>query len=231
MKNQKEKILNRFVSVFLGEVKAIDDPLKMGRVRVRVFGLHSEDLLVSKLPWFLPVAPITAGMINKQSDSGIPQIGSICTIQFINGDISQGIYTGIIPDATDFANPEEYQTGQRVIVTKTGHTILIDEEKISITQDDTLTKVELTSGTINVFAEKDVNVTAKGSITLSAKQIILKDLKYLGNLIINSTKFLNYFSSHRHFSSTGPTSGVTPDNGFALNSDWHSDSITVEKRE
>jgi hypothetical protein len=50
---------------WVGEVRAIDDPLKMGRVRIRIFGWHTSDpsnastsLPDDQLPWAHPVLPI-----------------------------------------------------------------------------------------------------------------------------------------------------------------------------
>lgn len=49
---------------FVGMVESIDDPLKQGRVRVRIFGIHSPDeneVPKRTLPWAQVVAPITHG--------------------------------------------------------------------------------------------------------------------------------------------------------------------------
>lgn len=49
---------------FVGRVESISDPLKMGRVRVRIYGIHSadaKDIKESDLPWANVVAPITHG--------------------------------------------------------------------------------------------------------------------------------------------------------------------------
>ena len=45
---------------FLGIVEDIMDPLEMGRVRVRVFGMHSpyyKDIAVEDLPWAQVMVP------------------------------------------------------------------------------------------------------------------------------------------------------------------------------
>lgn len=52
---------------FMGRVISINDPLQMGRVRVRIFGIHDSPEIVEKdLPWAQVVVPITEG-----SSSGI----------------------------------------------------------------------------------------------------------------------------------------------------------------
>ena len=54
---------------FMGIVKDLKDPIKMGRVRVRIFGVHSEDqqeIPDDKLPWAQVMAPVTEGGVNNQ---------------------------------------------------------------------------------------------------------------------------------------------------------------------
>lgn len=49
---------------FVGVVEDVNDPLKQGRVRVRIFGIHSDnysDIPKSALPWAQCVAPVTHG--------------------------------------------------------------------------------------------------------------------------------------------------------------------------
>lgn len=52
---------------WFGVVEDIDDPLKLGRVRVRVFGYHPEDkgtLKTADLPWAHPLQDITSASIS-----------------------------------------------------------------------------------------------------------------------------------------------------------------------
>lgn len=47
---------------FVGVVESVKDPLKQGRVRVRIFGVHSDnasDIPTRSLPWAQVVAPVT----------------------------------------------------------------------------------------------------------------------------------------------------------------------------
>ena len=61
---------------FFGVVEDRNDPLKIGRIRVRCFGWHTEDkteLPTQSLPWAQPIQDITSGAISGfgQSPSGI----------------------------------------------------------------------------------------------------------------------------------------------------------------
>jgi GH24 family phage-related lysozyme (muramidase) len=49
-----------------GVVEDVEDPLKVGRIRVRIFGYHSEDktdIPTDKLPWASPIMPISSASI------------------------------------------------------------------------------------------------------------------------------------------------------------------------
>lgn len=48
---------------FMGVVEALDDPLKVGRCKIRIFGWHDKDtdsLSTTDLPWAYPLVPVTA---------------------------------------------------------------------------------------------------------------------------------------------------------------------------
>ena len=52
---------------FTGVVKSLNDPLQVGRIQVRIHGIHSDsqiDIPDDKLPWAQVVAPITEGGTN-----------------------------------------------------------------------------------------------------------------------------------------------------------------------
>lgn len=49
---------------WVGVVESVNDPIKQGRVKVRIYGIHSassEDIPISALPWAQVVAPVTQG--------------------------------------------------------------------------------------------------------------------------------------------------------------------------
>jgi len=52
---------------FQGVVESREDPLYLGRMKVRILGIHSEnksDLPTKDLPWAYPVMPITSASMN-----------------------------------------------------------------------------------------------------------------------------------------------------------------------
>ena len=77
---------------FIGTVVSINDPLKIGRVKVRIYGVHSEDLNLIKeadLPWCQTIIPPT--------EDGVPGLGRTVGIKqgaqvvgfFADGKMSQ----------------------------------------------------------------------------------------------------------------------------------------------
>lgn len=48
---------------FFAKVENRDDPLSLGRVQIRVFGVHPDDTTlvpIESLPWAMPIQPITS---------------------------------------------------------------------------------------------------------------------------------------------------------------------------
>lgn len=77
---------------FIGTVEDINDPLQLGRVKIRVFNLHGEstDISTDDLPWAIVSTQATSASFKGvgTSPTGI-QIGSIAFGFFIDGRASQ----------------------------------------------------------------------------------------------------------------------------------------------
>ena len=77
---------------FVGTVVSINDPLQMGRVRVRIFGIHSDkivDIKEADLPWAQTVSPITeGGSSGIGTNLGIKVMAQVYGI-FLDGKESQ----------------------------------------------------------------------------------------------------------------------------------------------
>lgn len=91
---------------FIGEVKSIADPNKLGRIRVRIFGLHSTNtakIANTDLPWANVVLPVTqGGTMHVTQPTGI-QIGAKVFGVFIDGKHSQvPLVLGSIPHNPSF---------------------------------------------------------------------------------------------------------------------------------
>lgn len=83
--------------LYFGIVEDRDDPLKLGRCRVRVAGLHTHDtsiLPTTDLPWAMIVQPIT-GSINT---AGLAPIeGAQVIVSFMDSDCQIPVVFGVVP--------------------------------------------------------------------------------------------------------------------------------------
>lgn len=110
---------------FIGRVVSINDPLKLGRVRVRIFGIHSssrEDIPEADLPWAQTIVPVTeGGSSGIGTNVGIKEQAQVFGI-FLDGTNSQlPLVMGSIPKI-------ESKAGTRGYSRKTD-----DPEKIDLT--------------------------------------------------------------------------------------------------
>lgn len=105
---------------FTGVVEDINDPLEMGRCRVRCYGYHTKDKVLEiptdKLPWATPMVPITSASMTEsgQSATGLYQ-GSWVVGFFRDGSNAQDpVIMGSIPSTSSavdyqfgFTDPDE----------------------------------------------------------------------------------------------------------------------------
>ena len=104
--------LNGFVW-WVGVVENRNDPLKIGRCQIRIFGWHTDNLqlIPSKdLPWALPILPI-----NDSKSFTTPVEGDYCVGFFMDGESGQfPIYFGVLPSVPSVAasqDPSAPQSG------------------------------------------------------------------------------------------------------------------------
>lgn len=86
---------------WIGVVEDRNDPLKMGRAKVRIFGYHTESkelLPTSELPWAIPMQPITSPAISGLGQAPVGPLPGTWTIGiFIDGeDMQQPLMLGTI---------------------------------------------------------------------------------------------------------------------------------------
>ena len=73
---------------FIGVVEDINDPSQLNRVRVRIFGKHTEDLTLlptANLPWYNVVMPVTSA-----STSGVGQTLGLVQGSWVFGTFIDG---------------------------------------------------------------------------------------------------------------------------------------------
>jgi hypothetical protein len=100
--NPNSHIFNRDgFNWWIGVVEDRNDPEKMGRCKVRIFGYHTDDkddLPIKDLPWAWPIQPITSAGISGKGTSPLgPLPGSWVVGWFLDGkDMQQPAFFGVI---------------------------------------------------------------------------------------------------------------------------------------
>ena len=92
--------------IYFGIVENIHDPLKQGRVQVRVFGVHThnkQDIPTESLPWSLVLAPSTSPGISGLGQSSFFVQGSWVVGTFTDDDYQNFLVFGSLPTKSGFS--------------------------------------------------------------------------------------------------------------------------------
>ena len=90
---------------FTGEVVNINDPIQLGRINVRIYGVHGDNQLLvpdEDLPWGQVIVPITQGGTEGLGNNVGIKVGSLVFGFFLDGQSSQlPLILGSIPKYED----------------------------------------------------------------------------------------------------------------------------------
>ena len=112
--------IEKLTGIFRCVVEDNKDPLKAGRVRVRIYGLHTsktiktetEGIPVDELPWAEPAMPSFYGSLSGFGEWGVPLQGSHVFVFFENENISRPIYFASVPGIPE--SKESYSNNNRI---------------------------------------------------------------------------------------------------------------------
>lgn len=179
--------------IYIGTVVDSDDPLKIGRCRVRIGFLHGE-IPDENIPWAYPAYNITFGKGGNCGSVSIPKKGAVVQVRFDNGDLYSPVYIAIQElgsDVKKFLQTEYngvnlllYDDSEKVKIfytPKKGILIENDESKINIEKNghilisnkDEEASVELKNGTIYIYADSQIETQAVNEIKETSKLIKL----------------------------------------------------------
>ena len=102
-----------------GVVEDNEDPLKAGRVRIRIHGIHTptkvktelDGIPTDELPWAEPVMPISEGSVSGFGEWNVPLQGSHVMCFFENSNPTRPMYFGSMPGIPE--SKESYSNDQR----------------------------------------------------------------------------------------------------------------------
>ena len=89
--DQKEQELTN--TFYVGKVIDNNDPEKLGRCRVRVYGIYSNEISDNELPWALPQMNFIGSL---KGSFIVPPNDCIVSVRFDNNNIYEPIYSGKI---------------------------------------------------------------------------------------------------------------------------------------
>lgn len=203
--NGHEEGLGLINGVVIGQVTNLNDPDDLGRVKVKYPWLGSSPEIES---WWVRIATPMAG--SSRGFMYLPEINDEVLIAFEHGDVHRPYIVGALWSSTDKPpkkNSEATASGkvnQRVIKTRSGHLIILDdkqgEEQISITSksghnvilndksgSESITVadktgnnkmvIDSTKNSMTINVNGDFTVDAKGKVTINSMQDMTVDTK------------------------------------------------------
>lgn len=167
-----------FPYMYRGVVLDNNDPDKRGRIKVRVFGIFTADILTTNLPWAAPAQSIFSGAGSGFGHFAVPEVNSQVFVFFEGGDLYQPVYWAEAPNGVHGLPSERTinYPNRRIIKTKAGLGVYIDDTDLKIrivhptgkyiemnsSGDVTIDAADVTitgSGEINIEGTGDVNIT------------------------------------------------------------------------
>lgn len=111
--------VEKLTGFYRGVVEDNNDPLKAGRVRVRIHGIHTpkvikdelEGIPTNELPWAEPCMPIQEGSISGFGQWSVPLQGSHVMLFFENSNPTQPRYFASMPGIPE--SKESYKNNNR----------------------------------------------------------------------------------------------------------------------
>jgi uncharacterized protein involved in type VI secretion and phage assembly len=197
-----ERVEGRFFGKYRGQVTDNNDPGNLGRIKAKVPRVLGDE----ESGWALPA--FIYGGASEQGLFALPDVGAGVWIEFEGGDLSYPVWTGTW--YTSGAIPESAQPGKKVLKTKSGHKIVLDDDggTLEVT-DSNANTVTMDANTIKIAAG---NAT---TIVIDAPQIQLVDgashaLVFGDQLLQYLNQIVQMYQSHMHPGQTAGPFPVTP---------------------
>jgi hypothetical protein len=214
---------------WLGEVVDIEDPQKIGRVKIKVYGKFDE-LANEDIPWAYPGTINNSGSDSGGSSFSVPKLGAIVSVRFDQGNIYHPEYyfhQHLSKEAK--AEIEGSYANAHIIVydtvTEGALKIFFTEEKglmldyketqINIKNDNSVV-IQTASGDskVEILDDGNMNITQAKKVTIKAENVIIDHATSIElgagaiePLVLGNTFMNQVFNTHTHIGNLGaPTS-------------------------
>lgn len=175
MNKQSDQYKNGTFTWFIGEVKDIDDPKNLNRVKVMAYGYYDGVEKDSQLPWATVMMPVTSASIKGNGGNHHLEKGSWVVGFFRDGPSAQDpVIMGSIATQTDGVQdiPSGSSTTNKVHHTKAGHKIEFEnkegDEKITVQHANGATITIDKDNNVSIANGGNTNITSSGAITLTS---------------------------------------------------------------
>jgi hypothetical protein len=221
---------------WLGEVVDVEDTLKIGRVKIKVYGLF-DVIPTADIPWAYPGNNTSGGSVTGGGFLSVPKKGAIVSVKFDQGNLyhPEYFFNQQISDEVKAEIENSYANAHIIVydtVTSGAVKIFFTEEKgvmidyqktqINIKNDKSIlvqtasgkSKIEiLDTGIVNITQADMINVKTEKDVNITAKKVIIDHSstielgKGATEKVILGDKFMTLFNSHTHTGNLGaPTS-------------------------
>jgi hypothetical protein len=196
-------------TTWLGEVVDITDPLKIGRVKVKVFGKFDQ-IPTEDIPWAYPGNNSTGSSATGGGFFSVPKLKSIVSIKFDQGNLyhPEYFFNQQISDEVKAEIENSYENAHIIIY----DTVTDGKLKIFFTEEKGL-MIDYKETQINIKPDKTVNITTVEAVNVKCKDLIVEHSNTIElgkgateKLVLGDT-FMKLFNQHTHIGNLGaPTS-------------------------
>ena len=153
---------------FIGKVVDNNDPDKLGRCKIRVYGLFGKEIPDSDLPWATPDMQFVG---SKVGSFIVPPKDAIVKVYFHSGDIYQPHYTTKVVDKNNMPSQRNTDYPDNMVMFQTD-----DNDYLTINRKSKETTFNHNSGTkividkegsIEITVKKDQTITTIGDLKLN----------------------------------------------------------------
>ena len=85
-----KKVQDEFTRAYIGKVVDNGDPDKVGRCKVRVFGIFNEEISDADLPWAIPEFSFIGSTVGSFI---VPPVNTLVNVYFNHGNLYEPVYT------------------------------------------------------------------------------------------------------------------------------------------
>lgn len=145
---------NSLCRSYVGRVVDNNDPNKIGRCRVRVFGIFTEEIPDKELPWAIPEFAFRG---SKVGSFVVPPVDTLVRVFFDCGEIYLPIYTTKVIDTNNMPTQKDTDYPDNMVMFETD-----EGDYLTVNRKSKVTTYNHNSG-VKIIIDQDGKVTIEGT--------------------------------------------------------------------